>query len=82
MVPSTNNSPYTAALAKIKKRAGNDPVLNEIAKEEDPQMRMEREKNCEVIHKIMRRCADNYRKGEYSFTETCNMICAALKKVK
>lgn len=75
-------SPYSEALKKIKAKAGNDPVLNEIAKEEDPAVRAEREKNSEVLHKIVHRCMDNYRKGEYSFPQTCDMICAAIKKVK
>lgn len=70
------------ALEKIRKAAGNDEILEEIAEETDPKKKQEREKNCEVIHMVVSKCVDNYRDGEYDFPTTINMLCAALKKVK
>lgn len=70
-----------AALKKIKDRAKGDPILTEIAKEEDPAARAERSKNIEIIHKITDKCIQNYRDGEYSFEQTVSMISKALKKM-
>lgn len=71
------------ALKKIKEAAkSGNALLKEIAKEEDPSARLERQKNSEVIHKIVSRCVSNYEKGEYSFEESIDMLCGALKKVK
>ncbi len=46
------------------------------------QRREERRVNADVISKIMYKCISNYEKGEYSYKETIDMICDALKKVK
>lgn len=72
----------SAALKKIRDKAGDDEVLEEIAEETDPKKKAEREKNCEVIRMITDKCVENYRDGEYSYKETIEAICAALKKVK
>lgn len=72
------------ALKKIKdaaKDSGN-VLLKEIAKEEDPSARAERRKNSEVIHKIVSKCVSNYENGEYTFEESIDMLCGALKKIK
>lgn len=75
-------STRAGALKKIRDNAKGNEVLEEIAKEEDPKAIAERSKNIEVIRRITDKCIENYREGEYSFEETCSMICSALKKVK
>lgn len=73
-----------AALKKIRAAAkdSDNEVLKEIAEEEDPKQIAERQKNCEVVNRIVDRCVSNYREGEYDFAKTVDMICGALKKVK
>lgn len=72
------------ALKKIKNAAkdSGNALLKEIAKEEDPSARIERRKNAEVIHKIVSKCVSNYENGEYTFEQSIDMLCGALKKVK
>lgn len=72
------------ALQKIRNAAEDSDieVLSEIAKEDDPKERASREVNCDVIHRVVDKCVNNYRKGEYSYKETVDMIVKSLKAVK
>lgn len=79
---SSYDSTRNAALAKIKKAAGDDDILAEIAEEKDPKKREEREKNCIATRMVIDKCLENYKDGEYSFPVTVKMICEALNKLK
>lgn len=75
-------STRNAALAKIKKAAGEGDILSEISEEENPKKQREREENCIATRIVIDKCLENYKDGEYSFPVTVRMICEALNKLK
>lgn len=73
-----------AAINKIKKAAddSDNELLESVAEENDPKKEREREKNCQAVQMIVSRCLENYRNGEYTFSESVDMLCDAFKKLK
>lgn len=72
-----------AAIAKIKKAAGDDDLLDMVYTEVDPKQKRERESNCEAVDMIVRKAMQEYREGAYdSFPATIKKLCAALGKLK
>lgn len=75
--------PYKAAdkaLKRIAEEADSD-LLDEVVEEEDPTKKRERETKCIMVRKVVDKCLDNYRQGEYSFKESISMLADALEEL-
>lgn len=71
------------AIAKIRKAADGDDLLDMVFTEVDPKQREERDANVQAVRMVVEKCLDEYREGAYdTFPTAIKKLCTALGKLK
>lgn len=72
-----SNNLANEALRRAAKSSKNE-LLEKVVEESNPRVRIEKQKNCIMIRKIVDECLDEYKQGQYTFEETITELKDAL----